>query len=180
MIETVSLRRVTAADLDLFERELSDAEGTGPHQWFGYSSSQSQRRRWAESDMLGADGGVLTVVTGIEAVGRVEWFKSAWGRPDTSWCWTIAAGLFPRFWGRGIGTEAQRLLVEYLFLHTRAERVQAYTDVENRAERRALEKVGFLQEGVLRSAQWRQGDWHDQALYSILRGARKRDIARSE
>jgi aminoglycoside 6'-N-acetyltransferase len=71
--------------------------------------------------------------------------------------------------GRGIGTKAQRLLVAYLFDHTRAQRVQAFTDVENVAERRALEKVGFVAEGVLRSAQWRQGRWHDQVLYSILR-----------
>jgi hypothetical protein len=48
-------------------------------------------------------------------------------------------------------------------------RVQAFTDVENVAERRALENVGFVQEGVLRSAQWRQGSWHDQILYSIVR-----------
>jgi RimJ/RimL family protein N-acetyltransferase len=68
-----------------------------------------------------------------------------------------------------VGTEAQRQIAEYLFLHTRAQRIQAYTDVENIAEQRALEKAGFAQEGVMRSAQWRAGRWHDQVMYSIIR-----------
>jgi RimJ/RimL family protein N-acetyltransferase len=74
--------------------------------------------------------------------------------------------------GRGIGTHAQRLLADYLFDHTRAERLQAWTDHGNQAEQRALEKAGFVQEGVLRSAQWRGGRWHDQVLYSMLRDDR--------
>ena len=35
---------------------------------------------------------------------------------------------------------------------------------------RALEKAGFTREGVLRKAQWRNGDWHDLVVYSKLRG----------
>jgi RimJ/RimL family protein N-acetyltransferase len=37
-------------------------------------------------------------------------------------------------------------------------------------EQRALEKAGFTREGVLRQAQWRSGGWHDQVMYSKLRG----------
>jgi RimJ/RimL family protein N-acetyltransferase len=71
--------------------------------------------------------------------------------------------------GRGAGTEAQRQLVDLFFLHTAVNRVEAHTDVENLAEQRALEKVGFRQEGVTRGAQWREGAYHDGFLYSILR-----------
>lgn len=170
MSEQVILRPVNSGDLELFEAEFSSESGTGNYQWFGFTAPHGLRNRFAENSLLGPDGGVLTVVASKDPVGRVEWFKSTWGRPDTSWCWTIAIGIRPSFQGRGIGTEAQRLLVEYLFWHTRAERIQAYTDIENRAEQRALEKAGFVKEGVLRSAQWRQGAWHDQALYSVLRG----------
>lgn len=163
------LRPVDEADLDCFEAEFSDRSGTGDYQWFGYSSHRSVRRRFAESGLLGPDGGVLTVCWGDEVAGRVEWFASAWGRPETSSCWTVAIGLRPVFQGRGIGTEAQRLLVDYLFAHTRVDRIQAWTDVQNRAEQRALEKAGFTREGVVRQAQWRGGAWHDQVLYSVLR-----------
>jgi RimJ/RimL family protein N-acetyltransferase len=71
--------------------------------------------------------------------------------------------------GRGIGTAAQALLVGYLFEHTRAERIQVTTDVENAAELAAVRKVGFKEEGRVRRAQWRGGRWHDQVLLSVLR-----------
>lgn len=163
------LRPVEEADLDCFEAEFSDRSGTGDYQWFGFRSGRALRQRFADSGLLGSDGGVLAVCWGDEVAGRVEWFASAWGRPETSSCWTIAIGLRPAFQGRGIGTAAQRLLVDYLFAHTRHDRIQAFTDVENRAEQRALEKAGFSREGVVRQAQWRSGAWHDQVLYSVLR-----------
>lgn len=137
---TVILRPVTADDLQLFEREFSSEEGTGVHQWFGFTPALDRRRRLAENGLLGS-----------------EWFRSAWGPQETSSCWTIAAGLRPTFRHRGFGTEAQHQLVDYLFSHTRAARLQAYTDLENEAEQRALQKAGFGREGVLRCARWRQG-----------------------
>ncbi|MFF7239012.1 GNAT family N-acetyltransferase [Streptomyces collinus] len=169
MTDEITLRPVTADDLDLYEREFSSPEGTGPYQWFGFGSPAALRRRFAETGLLGPDGGVLSVAEAGRTVGRVEWFASTWGRPATSTCWTLAIGLVPAAHGRGIGTRAQRLVSEYLFDHTRAERIQAWTDCANLAEQRALEKAGFVREGVLRSAQWRGGRWHDQVIFSLLR-----------
>ena len=84
--------------------------------------------------------------------------------------YNIGITLLPEHRGRGLGAAAQRLLADYLFAHTRVERVEAGTDVENLAEQRALEKAGFIREGVLRRAQFRDGAFHDMALYSRLRG----------
>jgi [ribosomal protein S5]-alanine N-acetyltransferase len=44
--------------------------------------------------------------------------------------------------------------------------------VENIAEQKALEKAGFRQEGLLRSAEFRAGQWRDGWIYSRLRGER--------
>ncbi|WP_433242974.1 GNAT family N-acetyltransferase [Streptosporangium sp. CA-135522] len=165
----VTLRPVIEEDLTIFEEEFYSPEGTGPYQWFGHRTTGRERRAFAETGLLGDDGGTLTVCSGGEVSGRVEWFKASWGRPLTSWCWEIAIGLRPGFQGRGIGTEAQRQLAAYLFEHTRAHRIQAFTDIRNRGEQRALEKAGFQREGVIREAQWRGGRWHDQVLYSLLR-----------
>ncbi|WP_231976393.1 GNAT family N-acetyltransferase [Streptomyces sp. 3214.6] len=41
--------------------------------------------------------------------------------------------------------------------------------MENLAEQRALEKVGFTREGVLRSVVFRDGRWRDGVSYSVLR-----------
>lgn len=77
--------------------------------------------------------------------------------------------MFPEHRGRGYGSRAQRQLADYLFATRLVERVEATTDVENIAERRALERAGFSQEGVLRHAQFRAGAWRDVFLYSRLR-----------
>ncbi|MEU1707865.1 GNAT family protein [Streptomyces sp. NPDC005706] len=172
MADEITLRPVTADDLDVFEREFNGPEGAGPYQWFGFGSPAGLRRRFAETGLLSADGGVLCVAEAGRTVGRVEWFASTWGRPATSTCWTLAIGLVPAVRGRGIGTRAQRMLAAYLFDHTRAERLQAWTDCANLAEQRALEKAGFVREGVLRSAQWRGGRWQDQVIFSLLRAER--------
>ncbi|GAA4626237.1 MULTISPECIES: GNAT family N-acetyltransferase [Cellulomonas] len=169
MTTEVQLRAVVEQDLATFEAALSSREGTGEFQWFGFTSFHGVRRRFAEDGLIGPDGGVLTVTCGGDCAGRVEWFPSAWGRPATSTCWTLAIAILPVWRGQGIGTAAQALLVDHLFSSTRVERVQAFTDVDNVPERRALERCGFTLEGVLRRAQWRDGGWHDQALYSVLR-----------
>ena len=71
--------------------------------------------------------------------------------------------------GRGYGTRAQRLVAEYLFAHTQLNRVEAETETGNVAERRALEKAGFTQEGILRGACFRDGQWRDMVVYSMIR-----------
>jgi RimJ/RimL family protein N-acetyltransferase len=64
------------------------------------------------------------------------------------------------------------MLCDYLFHHTPAERIEARTHVENMAEQKALEKAGFQREGLLRSAEFRAGQWRDGWIYSRLRGER--------
>ncbi|GAA4580306.1 GNAT family protein [Planotetraspora phitsanulokensis] len=165
----VTLRPVRDEDVSLFEAEISTPEGAGGYQWFGYRSFNGMRKKIAEEGFLGPDIGGLTVESEGSVAGWVTWLKHYWGPETTSWSWSIGITIFAAFRGHGIGTETQIQLVDYLFSHTRAERIQAFTDAGNRAEQRALEKAGFQREGVIRKAQWRMGGWHDQWLYSILR-----------
>jgi len=77
--------------------------------------------------------------------------------------------LSPGARGQGYGTEAQRLLSDWLFATTRANRIEASTDVDNIAEARALEKAGFSREGISRGAQFRAGAYRDLIGFSRLR-----------
>jgi RimJ/RimL family protein N-acetyltransferase len=174
----VSLRPATLADLDAFEQRFDSADGTGPHPWFGHTSLQPLRRTWEERRLLRGPHNLLAVEADGELAGRVDYFEKTWGRPDTSTCWEIAIGLFPELRGRGIGTTAQALLVDYLLEHTRAERIQVTTDPDNAAELAAARRVGFQVEGRIRRAQWRGGRWHDQVLLSLLRDEWQREPIR--
>ena len=53
---------------------------------------------------------------------------------------------------------------------TPAHRIWAGTEADNVAEQRSLENCGFRREGVLRGAQFRDGDWRDAVVYGVLRG----------
>jgi aminoglycoside 6'-N-acetyltransferase len=48
-------------------------------------------------------------------------------------------------------------------------RLEAFTDVENVAEQRTLEKIGCHREGVMREVYFRGGRWRDSIVYSLLR-----------
>ena len=81
----------------------------------------------------------------------------------------LGIDLQPEGRGQGQGTEAQRILADWLFETTSMNRVEASTDVDNLAEARALEKAGFIREGINRGAQFRAGAYHDLVMFSRLR-----------
>ncbi|MFN8045662.1 MAG: GNAT family protein [Dermatophilaceae bacterium] len=72
--------------------------------------------------------------------------------------------------GRGLGTEAVRLLTAYgldvLELHRISLEVHAF----NARARHVYEKVGFVHEGTLRQALSFDGDWVDTHVMAILAG----------
>ncbi len=111
------------------------------------------------------------VVTDADDVllGSVSWHEMTFGPSRGSTALTVGISLRPPARGGGHGSRAQRMLAEYLFASFPVHRVQAFTDVDNVVEQRALERAGFLREAVLRGAQWRRGTWHDLVLYARLR-----------
>ena len=167
MGDLVTLRPVVEDDLSWLASLRNGPEASGVYQWHGWSDPQRRRRRWAESGLLGEDGGTLIVLHGTDRAGDVSWRRVKTG--PTAFSWAIGIGLAPEFRSRGYGTEAQRLLVHYLFAHTQVNRIEATTEITNVAEQRALEKAGFTREGILRGSTFRQGRWHDQVMYSVLR-----------
>ena len=172
MPQNVHLRPVVEADLPLVERLTGDPDEAGPFGFFGFRETAHVRRDFAENNFLAAHGGHLAVGIGpqpaiSEFVGQVSWHRQQ--RAPTSHCWNIGIQLLTRARGHGYGTAAQRLLAEYLFAHTQLNRVEAETEVENAAERRALEKAGFTFEGIVRGSCFRDGCWRDMTSYSTLR-----------
>ena len=111
---------------------------------------------------------VLDAASG-ELLGGVSWHAVDYGGTVSCSAWNIGIGLLPSARGRGVGTLAQRLLVEHLFATTEVDRIEASTDVDNLAEQRALENAGFRREGVLRGAQLRGGVRRDLVHYGLVR-----------
>jgi RimJ/RimL family protein N-acetyltransferase len=163
----VTLRPLAGADLVILERLTQDPAATGEFAWLGWRNLAQYRQSWAENRLISDDGGILIVVRGEDRLGIVSWRKVE-STPAYHY-WNIGIVLLPEARGKGFGTQAQRLLAQYLFAHTTVQRIEAATEVGNVAEQRALEKAGFTREGVLRSAGWRDGAHRDGVWYSMLR-----------
>jgi RimJ/RimL family protein N-acetyltransferase len=80
--------------------------------------------------------------------------------------WGFAMG--SAFWGSGLFTDGAALTLQFAFDTLGVQRLEARASVRNGRGNGALSKVGAVQEGVLRRSFLRFGEYHDQALYSIL------------
>jgi RimJ/RimL family protein N-acetyltransferase len=162
----VSLRPITEDDLPFLQDLIDDRMDPSPFMRPGFVDPRQWRRRWVAGELVGDNGGIVLIVSGDERAGFIDWAAAQWfGRK----CWSIGIQLAASTRGRGIGTTAHKLLVEYLFHRDPINRIEAYTDLDNNADRRALEKAGFTLEGTLRGACFRDGKWRDGVLYSITR-----------
>jgi RimJ/RimL family protein N-acetyltransferase len=166
MSASVRLWPVQEAELTEFLRFQWDPAAPGEFQWFGFRMPRARelQRRWHEDGLIGTESSFLTVLVDDAVAGWVTWRSLA-----TSGSFEIGIGLLPDHRGHGVGTEAQRQLVDYLFATTTAHRLQAGTEVHNIAEQKALERAGFRREGVARGLYFRDGQWRDSVLYGVLR-----------
>ena len=74
-----------------------------------------------------------------------------------------------RFWGKGIGTEVTRKVVSYGFQNTDLHRIMLTVSEPNIGGIKAYEKAGFVIEGKLRQSCFRDGEFHDKIVMSVLK-----------
>jgi [ribosomal protein S5]-alanine N-acetyltransferase len=83
---------------------------------------------------------------------------------------TIGYYLAEAFWGRGIATEAVKLLIEFLLLKANVNRIQAEVMPKNENSKMVLLKNRFIKEGLLRQATiWTGKGIVDLEFYSLLK-----------
>lgn len=81
--------------------------------------------------------------------------------------WGFAIG--SAFWGTGVFTESAQLILQFVFLTLGVHRLEARAAVRNGRGGRALQKMGAVQEGVLRQSFKCNGEYLDQVLYAIVK-----------
>lgn len=74
-----------------------------------------------------------------------------------------------QFKGKGFGTEAMALLLSFIFKQISVERVELKVFGFNERAIKSYIKNGFIEEGRLRNAIYRNGRFHDEVIMSILR-----------
>jgi RimJ/RimL family protein N-acetyltransferase len=80
--------------------------------------------------------------------------------------WGFAIG--SPFWGTGMFVDSARLVADFAFDVIRTHRLEARAAIMNGRGNGALRKIGAMQEGILRKSFLRNGEYLDQALWTIL------------
>ncbi|MFX1572267.1 MAG: GNAT family N-acetyltransferase [Promethearchaeota archaeon] len=71
--------------------------------------------------------------------------------------------------GKGYGTEAMELLVNYGFITLNLNRIQLETFSFNKRALKSYQKVGFKEEGIRQQAIYVNGKYHDAIMMGILK-----------
>ena len=93
---------------------------------------------------------------------QVRSLEPAFGTAE--WGFALAS----EFWGTGIFVDGAKMIVDFAFEVLGTHRLEARAALKNGRGNGALQKLGAVQEGVLRRSFQRNGEYLDQALWTIL------------
>jgi RimJ/RimL family protein N-acetyltransferase len=121
---------------------------------------------WAHGERAAGNYVCLAVVPkGYDtAIGIFQVRELEQGFRTAEWGFAIGSA----FWGTGIFVDAAELTLRFTFDAIGVHRLEARSSIENGRGNGALRKIGAVQEGVLRRSFLKDGEWHDQMLYSII------------
>ena len=143
--------------------------------WYYFTSDLSNEKtlkKWIESavsDHKNHKALPLTIIDpknetiiGATRIGNISEIHK---RVEIGWTW-----ISKEYQGTGINGQVKKLLFEYLFSETDTVRIEFKTDVLNIAARKGMEKVGLVEEGVLRNHTLMTNNRRrDTVYYSILK-----------
>ncbi len=170
--ERIRLRRNEPSDLPYFVAWLNDPEVTRYLSHMNLPASSANEQQWYESM--------------LKLPREEQPFAIEIRGPADSWrligncsfmdinhiARSAEVGIFigdKSCWNQGYGTETMRLLLQIGFETLNLNRIFLRVDQANRGGIRAYEKAGFVHEGRLRQAAFRDGEYHDMLLMSVLR-----------
>lgn len=168
--ENILLRPMIPEDFNYFKKITNDK-----NLWYYFTydlSDEIQLKEWVDSaiDQLNKKSRLpFTVklknensIVGSTSLGN---FSESDGRVEIGWTW-----LGREFQGKGINTQMKYLMLEYCFEKLDLERVEFKTDYLNNFSRKALVRIGAVEEGILRSHMLMTGNRRrDSIYYSILK-----------
>jgi len=82
---------------------------------------------------------------------------------------SVAVSVFPDGRGQGVAPAALQLIARWAIAESGFQRVEAEAGVANDASRRAIEKAGFIREGILRDHCETHGVRHDCEMFALVR-----------
>ncbi len=165
----VKLRELKIEDVEPAYRYMSDPEvllNLSPG--IPYPMTLERERHWFESQIEMKDTynfSIEDIETGLYiggcGINKIDWKNSI-----------ATVGIYigdKDFRGKGYGTEAMGLFIDFIFNQMNINRVQLFVFSFNERAIRSYKKIGFVEEGRLKQSIFRNGKYHDELIMSILR-----------
>jgi ribosomal-protein-alanine N-acetyltransferase len=163
----LTLRLPELGDVRALFALAADPEVTRSFSWGPYTSAD-QPRAWVQGAAARrSDGGVLELVIARE--GEPIGVTSLMNLVRRDRRAEIGTWLGRAHWGTGANAESKALLFHLAFAVLGLERLTAYAETGHLRSQRALEKVGFAREGVLRGWHRHADGPHDVVIFGLLR-----------
>ena len=166
--ERVRLRPITAADAPQMFASLSDEESmrlTGTQDEFTFEQVESFCTKIEAADDRADYAITLKEDPTSTYIGEVV--LNQFDEVNKGASFRIALGGVAHF-GKGYGTEATRLILEYGFNVLNLHRIELEVYDFNPRAQHVYEKVGFVKEGVRRDVLLWEGEYHSAIVMSIL------------
>jgi [ribosomal protein S5]-alanine N-acetyltransferase len=165
---TLRVRIPREEDAAALFREASDPQVTRWFSWGPYSSEAEARAYLTRLAPQRARGEQLDLVVEHLDAGPIGISGlSEFARRDRRA--SIGSWLGRAWWGTGANQETKALMCHLAFALLGLDRVGAYSNVEHERSQRALQRIGFQREGVLRRYHRHGGRALDVVIFGLLR-----------
>lgn len=163
---TIRLRPLERRDMELKVRWYNDPEVNKTlilneelvleksQEWFDKADCDDSRRDFIIETKSGEPVGLI----GLVGIDRLH---------ETAECFCVIGQ--KEFWGKGIGTEAHSLLIQWAFDELNLHKIWAVVYTNNAAVLKIIEKLGFKVEGTLREEKCIAGKRIDLFRIGVLR-----------
>ena len=107
----------------------------------------------------------ITLKNDDKLIGYIGHYRIKWEHFRSE----IGYMILPEFNGKGIVTEAIKLLIDYGFNDMKMHSLEGVIDPENTASARVLEKNGFVKEAHFKENEFYDGKFLDTVIYSLVK-----------
>lgn len=165
--EDVWLRSLSMADADSLARYANNRNvWRNLRDVFPHPYTREDALSFIAMIEAGSQENAFAIATSSEAIGVIGFHLE----PDVlRRSAEVGYWLGEPFWGRGIMTRALNLICDHVFQNYDVIRLSAPVFAWNPASARVLENAGFIREGVMRSAVYKDGEITDLLMYGKLR-----------
>ncbi|MCI0494064.1 GNAT family N-acetyltransferase [candidate division KSB1 bacterium] len=165
--EKIYLRPVEPEDAKLLSKGENDPM-VRDALFLAFPVSSTNEREKIEQLVKSKDAIVLIIVEKEthQPVGQTAFFRIDYISRSAIFYLAI---LDPACWSKRFGSEATQLMIDYAFKTLNLNRIQLHVCAENAPAIKIYERVGFIKEGVLRQAMFRNANYVDFWVMGILR-----------